>query len=147
MFVTLLGVTFLIALAVSGLVVMLFSRPVSEILQRILADSISRAWVRYLQFATLVVGISSGVRIWELEKYILPARTAESPVLSLTMERWILEVYRTVIGSLQGMAWLLFVFFIFALLAFVIVRVVEMRQIKKVTEFHPAPEPSPGTAQ
>lgn len=127
MFVTLLAVTFLISLFVTGGLVAVFSKPVDLILQRILSDTISRAWLRYLQFAILVVGISSGVRVWELEKYILPARATESATMQLTAERWILEVYRTVIGSLQGIAWLLLVFFIFALLAFVVVRVFELR--------------------
>ncbi len=127
MFVTLLAVTFLISLVVSGGLVAVFSKPADLILQRILSDIISRVWLRYLQFAILVVGISSGVRVWELEKYILPARATESAILQLTTERWILEVYRTVIGSLQGIAWLLLVFFIFALLAFVVVRVFELR--------------------
>jgi hypothetical protein len=81
------------------------------------------------------VGISSGVRIWELEKYITPLRTSDFVITQLTTERWILEVYRTLIGSLQGIAWLLLVFFIFALLAFVIVRVFELRR-----------EPQPATA-
>jgi hypothetical protein len=76
----------------------------------------------------LVVGISSGVRIWELEKYITPLRAGDSVVMQLTTERWILEVYRTLIGSLEGIALLLLVFFIFALLAFVIVRVFELRR-------------------
>jgi hypothetical protein len=128
MFITLLAVTFLISLSVSGMVVGLFRKPLDRILQRILSDSISRAWLRYLEFALLVVGISSGVRIWELEKYVTPLRTGESVITPLTTERWILEVYRTLIGSLQGIAWLLLVFFVFALLAFVIVRAVEMRR-------------------
>jgi hypothetical protein len=130
MFITLMGVTFLISLFVSGVLVAVFSKPADLILQRILSDIISRAWLRYLQFAILVVGISSGVRVWELEKYILPARATESAIMQLTRERWILEVYRTVIGSLQGIAMLLLVFFIFALLDFVVVRAFELRQGK-----------------
>jgi hypothetical protein len=44
----------------------------------------------------------------------------------LTQDRWVLEVYRTVIESLQGIAWLLLVFFIIALIAFVVIRIVEV---------------------
>ncbi len=143
MFVTLLAVTFVISLVVSATLVVVFSKPADLILQRILADRISRAWLRYLQFATLVVGISSGVRVWELEKYILPARATETATMQLTTERWILEVYRTVIGSLQGVAWLLLIFFVMALLAFVVVRAFELRS--KVNAFVPAASnmPSP----
>lgn len=129
MFPTLLLVTFIVALAVSFTVARLFTRPIDTILQRLITDQISAAWLRYMKFAILVVGVSSGVRIYELEKYISPARyDKEARVLELTRDRWILELYRTVIESLQGIAWMLLVFFVFALIAYVIVRIGEMRR-------------------
>lgn len=39
--------------------------------------------------------------------------------------------YRTVIGTLQSIAWLLLVFFVFALLAYVIMRGMELRHAKQ----------------
>ncbi len=39
-----------------------------------------------------------------------------------------LEVYRMVIGTLQGVAWMLLVFFVFALVAYVIVRAFELKR-------------------
>lgn len=69
MFLTLLLVTFAVAAAVSIAVAVAFSKPVQAILTRVIADEISSAWRRYLMFALFVVGISSGVRIWDLEKY------------------------------------------------------------------------------
>jgi hypothetical protein len=126
MFITLLGVTFFIALAVAGTVTWLFHHSLRAILNRILTDQISQAWLRYLQFAIYVVGISSGVRIWELEKYITPHQRNEQ-ALVLNTERWVLEVYRTIVGTLQGVAWLLLVFFVFALVAYVAVRIFESR--------------------
>jgi hypothetical protein len=130
MFLTLLLVTFLISAAVSAIVVFTFAKPIDDILRRIISDAISHAWVKYVKFAIYVVGISSGVRIWELEKYINPPQIRDSQVLALTRDRWVLEVYRTIIESLQGLAWLLLVFFAVALLAFVIVRVFELRKAK-----------------
>jgi hypothetical protein len=130
MFITLLAVTFFISLAVSSIAVLIFRKPVARILARVLDDEISHAWLKYLNFAVYVIGVSSGVRVWDLEKYITPLRAADSRVIELTRERWILEVYRTIIGSLQGIAWLLFIFFIFALIAFVIVRVFELKRSK-----------------
>jgi hypothetical protein len=130
MFVTLLAVTFLISLLVSAVVVAMFAKPIDGILQRIIADPISQAWVKYVKFAIYVVGISGGVRIWELERYITPGQFNNARVLELTRDRWVLEVYRTIIESLQGIAWLLLVFFAVALIAFVIVRVFEMRKGK-----------------
>ena len=130
MFLTLLLVTFLVATVVSIIVASAFSKPIDQILTRIIADDISSAWRRYIIFALYVVGISNGVQIWDLEKYITrPLRNAE--IVELTPDRWILEVYRTIIGTLQGLAWVLLVFFIFSLIAFVIVRVFELRKSKK----------------
>ena len=135
MFLTLLAVTFVISLVVSGVLVVVFKRPIGSILQRIMADEISVAWKRYLDFAILVIGISSGVRIWELEKYISPMGTGkDAQILALTTDRWVLEVYRTVIGAMQGVAWLLLVFFIFALIAFVVVRAMELGRTRKSSE-------------
>lgn len=129
MFLTLLLVTFLVATVVSVIVATVFSQPIQRILQRIIADEISSAWRRYLMFALYVVGISSGVRVWDLEKYVTrPFKEAE--IVELTEDRWILEVYRTIIGTLQGIAWVLLVFFIVALIMFVVVRIAELRKAK-----------------
>ena len=75
----------------------------------------------------VVVGVSGGGRIWALEKYIT-ARTKDAEPVILTADRWVLEVYRTLIGTLQSAAWLLLVFFVFALIAYVIVRGFELRR-------------------
>ncbi len=129
MFIVLLVVTFAIAIFVSFIVVRLFRQPIASILQRIVAEEISAAWLRYLKFAIYVVGVSGGVRIWDLEKYITP-RPEETDIIVLNAERWVFEVYRTGIGTLQSVAWMLLVFFVFALIAYVIVRGMEARRGK-----------------
>lgn len=130
MFFSLLFATFLIALLVSVAVVRAFSRPVRGILDRVINDEISAAWHRYITFAGLVVGISGGVRIYSLERYIQPERLPEGAgqPLTLTSERWTLEIYRTVIECLQSMAWMYLVVFLFALIAYVILRIAERRK-------------------
>ena len=70
MFIVLLAVTFAIAIIVSFLVVRLFRESIATILDRIVAEDIGGAWWRYLTFAIYVVGVSGGVRVWDLEKYI-----------------------------------------------------------------------------
>ena len=130
MFLTLLLVTFLISVLVSFLVVLLFTRPIDRILKRIIADEISDAWVKYITFGLYVVGISSGVRINALERYITRPQVKDAEIIALTFERWVLEVYRTVISVLQGLAGVLLIFFIVALIAFVVVRVFELRKAK-----------------
>lgn len=131
MFITLLVVTFLIALAVSAGIARFFATPVRRILGHIVAEDITIAWAKYIWFAILVVGVSKGVRVWELERYITPMpapmSTEQGSVLVLTRDRWVLEIYRTIIETLQGIAWLLLVFFVFVLIAYVIVRVGEAR--------------------
>jgi len=138
MFLTLLLITFLIAFAVSAVVVRVFANPIDRILKRIIADEISTAWLKYLKFAILVVGVSAGVRIHELEKYITPNQWQEdAKIIELTQERWVLELYRTIIETLQGIAWMLLVFFVFALVAYVIVRIAELREKQR----HDPPAP------
>jgi hypothetical protein len=128
MFITLLITTFVISFVVSTIVVLIFAKPLNQILDRIISDQISRAWAKYLKFAIYVTGISSGVRIWELEKYITKSQLyKDAEIVQLTTERWVFEVYRTIIGTLQGIAWMLLVFFVFALVAYVIVRIFEMK--------------------
>ena len=126
MFFTLLIVTFVLALLVSFVVVRLFDKPLGEIFQRIIKDPISHAWQKYIVFATYVVGISGGVRIYELERYIT-AHFEKTEALTLTTERWVIEIYRTLIETLQSIAWLYLVVFVFALIAYVIVRGFELK--------------------
>ena len=135
MFIILLIVTFLIAFVVSFIVVRMFSNSIDKILKRIISEEISTAWLRYLKFAIYVVGISSGVRIHQLERYITAIRPKEE-IIQLTTDRWVIEVYRTIIGTLGGIAWMLLVFFVFALIAYVIVRAYEFRS-KKGSEITP----------
>ncbi|NLN60194.1 MAG: hypothetical protein GX147_05720 [Deltaproteobacteria bacterium] len=133
MFITLLSVTLLVSLLVSLIVVRFFSKPLGSILKRIIADEISDAWLKYLKFAIIVVGVSAGVRIYELEKYITPWRgDKEQRIVQLTNDRWVLELYRTVIETLQGIAWMLLIFFAVALIAYVIVRMGELKHAHKV---------------
>jgi hypothetical protein len=127
MFVTLLVVIFLVAVAISTLVAFLFTGPIRRIMTRIVPDQINDAWVRYMIFAIYVVGIAGGVGLRRLERYITPdADTGQ--LLQLTGERWMVEIYSAVIGSLAAMTWMLLVFFVFALIAYVVVRAFELKR-------------------
>ena len=126
MFLSLLLVTFAIALLVSFIVAMLFSNSIKRILDRIVSPDLAGAWHRYLVFALYVVGVSGGVRMYSLEQYINP-RDPKAPALVLNSDRWTLEVYRTVIETLQSTAWMLLVAFVFLLIAFVVARGLELR--------------------
>ncbi len=135
MFLLLLFATFVAAAAVSFAVMWLFTKPIDNVLRRIIDDQISAAWSKYMKFAILVVGVSSGVQLRDLEKYISPTlggREVQSPA-SPGFDRWIFELYRVAIETLQGIAWMLLVFFVFALIAYVIVRIGEMRRESTAT--------------
>jgi hypothetical protein len=125
MFLVLLLVTLVVALATAGIVVALFRRPIRQILDRIIGAELAPAWQRFLLFAIYVVGVSSGVQIWKLEQYIRaeggPAGAGRPPFL-LNAESMGLEIYRTILQVLQGVAWALLVFFVVALAAFVFLR-------------------------
>ena len=127
MFITLLVINFATALGVCYIIAKLFRKPIDGILQRLVAEELYTAWSKYITFAIYVVGISGGVRIWDLEKYITQKTEGGTP-LELTTDRWVLEIYRTVIGTMQSNAWMLLLFFIFALIAFVIVKGLELRK-------------------
>ncbi len=127
MFFILILVTLITAILVSFIAVRVFSQPIDNILDRIIDDAIAQAWAKYLKFAIYVVGISGGVRVYELERYITALENNETPI-ELTLERWVLEIYRTIIESLQSIAWMLLVFFIFALIAYVLVKIFEFRR-------------------
>lgn len=121
--------TFIIALATAFVVVRIFDHSIETILKRVVTNELTPAWAKYLQFAIYVVGIGGGVRVWELEKYL----TAQEPykqIVELTPYRWVLEIYQTIIGTLSSTALVLLVFFVFALIGVVIVRLFELRAPK-----------------
>lgn len=125
-FLILLLVTLAIACAVAMLVIRMFKGPIDKIFSRIIGDDLGVEWRKFLTFALFVVGVSSGVNIYKLEKFIEPiAKSAEQ--YQLTAEYWGLEVYRTIIHTLGGMAWALLIFFVVALIAFAISRRKEVK--------------------
>ncbi len=131
MFIVLLLVIFFVSVLVCFGLARVFRKPVQNILQRLIPEDLYAAWTKYLIFALYVVGLSSGGRVWDLQKYITP-RGDNGAVLELTQDRWILEVYSSIIGTLQGVAWMLLVFFLFALVSYVIVKGQELRRQPKV---------------
>lgn len=130
MFFTLLFATFFIAALVSYVVVRIFDQPVGLTLDRVIQDKISSAWRRYITFAAFVVGISGGVRIYALERYLETEQKDIIPPV-LTAQRWVLEIYRTIIEALQSMAWMYLVVFLFALIAYVIVKTSELKHERR----------------
>lgn len=125
-FLVLLFVTLFIAVTVSVIVLAFFRKPVDKIFHRIIGEEIAVAWRKFLTFALFVVGISSGVNIRKLERFVQP-ESPDAVLPVLTAEYWGLEIYRTIIHTLGGLAWALLLFFVVALIAFVVVKRGEMK--------------------
>lgn len=129
MFLLLLVVTFVVAATISLLVVRFFAPSTSKIFWSILKSDLAQAWERYVRFAAIVTGISGGVRIWALERYLTVQSRPEGalPAPELTWEVWTLEVYRTIIETLKSLTWLYFGVFFVALIAYVLTRYADRR--------------------
>ncbi|MFH1686139.1 MAG: hypothetical protein ABIE70_01290 [bacterium] len=125
-FLILLLVTLAIACLVAMLVIRMFKGPIDKIFIRVIGDDIGVEWRKFLTFALFVVGVSSGVSIYKLEKFIEPI-TKGAEQYQLTAGYWGLEIYRTIINTLGGMAWALLIFFVVSLIAFAIGRRREAR--------------------
>jgi len=123
---TLLLITLALSAMISSGIAFLFYKPVYKILGRLVSEELAPIWRRYIIFAIYVVGISGGVRVWEIEKYITPDK--EGKILTLNSDRWIIELYKTTIGTMQSVAWMLLIFFLFALMAYVVVRGFELKR-------------------
>jgi hypothetical protein len=131
MFFLLLVMTLGVALLTSAIVVLFFRKSIRQILDRIIGESIAEGWQRFLLFAIYVVGVSSGVQIWKLEQYVHPQPVGpegRQATLTLDASSMGLEIYRTIIQVLQGVAWALLVFFVVALIAFAITRRAEAKR-------------------
>ena len=121
MFVLLLIVTFTLATAASFVIARMFNQSLAGIIGRLIPDELAVAWHRYVLFGLYLVGVNGGVRIWEFEKYVLPIG-AQRETLVLTPDRWALEVYRTLMGTLRSIAVVLLLLFVVALFGYLIVR-------------------------
>ncbi len=132
MFVALFGASFVLALALSVAVAWVSREAIESVLRRFVADHVVRAaFSKYIRFAIVVVGISTGTRVRVLQEYI--SATAENKAAmaaALTQEFWVLEIYRTIVGTLEGMAWLLLLCFFLALIAPVIVRMAKLAPVQ-----------------
>jgi len=127
-----------IASIIAWLVVIFFRNPIDSIFNRVIGESIAGAWRKFITFALFVVGISSGVDVWKLERFLQPA-TEKAAKVELTPEYWGLEIYHTIIGTLGGMAWALLLLFLAMLIAFLIVRRQDSRRTEKSNVEQPAP--------
>lgn len=131
MFITLLIFNFLVSFLTCAIIAYAFRKPLDTIFNRLVKEDIYIAWSRYILFTIFVVGISGGVRIWDLEKYLNTNEKTGAYTYLLTDERWALEIYRAIMGTLEANAWMLLFAFLFGLVAYVIIRFTESNQENK----------------
>ena len=131
MIVVLFVLSFALAFAVAAGVAWLSKDPIEVILHRFFAAHIGAALSKYLRFAIVVVGIASGTRVGALEEYIgASSWNKRALAAALTPEIWALELYRTIVATLEGIVWLILVVAFFILLAILIIRKGRMKQLQ-----------------
>jgi hypothetical protein len=132
MFVALFAVSFVLALALSITVAWISREAIDSILRRFVTDFAVRAgFEKYIRFAIVVVGISGGTRVRVLQEYLAASDLNKAAMATqLTQEFWVMEIYRTILGTLEGIATLLLVCIFMALIAPVVVRMLKLEPAK-----------------
>ncbi|OWY40784.1 hypothetical protein CEK28_00470 [Xenophilus sp. AP218F] len=128
MFYALFAAILLLVISTSVLAARFFDPAVNRILGRTLGQELADAWRKYVFFAIVVSGISGGVRQWSLQQYLPQAVGKGNNQLQLSGERWLLELFNAFINTLQSIAWVMLLFFLCAMLAYVIMRAIELRR-------------------
>lgn len=104
MFVTLLLANLVASLLVCLATVLIFSFPLAKVLKDRFSEDAAAVWMKFILFTVFVIGISVGTRIWEIERYADPQKGG-----AISQNLLVLEVYKTVIATMQVSAVLLFV--------------------------------------
>jgi hypothetical protein len=132
MFVALFVASFVLALALSITIAWISREAIDSVLRRFVTDRAVRAgFEKYIRFAIVVVGISGGTRVRVLQEYLAASDLNKAAMAAqLTQEFWALEIYRTVVGTLEGIAGLLLVCIFLALIAPVVVRMLKLEPVK-----------------
>ena len=130
MFFALILATFVLAVATSFVVERSMRDPVSQILSKIVGE-LASAWQKYVSLAIYVMGVAWGAPVNRLGYYIDPPPYSGSTRPALDFPHVALEAYRTIIDTLMGVTLLLLAFFVFTMIAYVIVRGLELRAEKK----------------
>ncbi|MDX1419418.1 MAG: hypothetical protein R3181_05575 [Rubricoccaceae bacterium] len=106
MFYALFAVQLAVALGASLVAALLFDRATGAVFVRSFGEAVGRGWRWLVRFAVVVVGVASGVRVYELERYAAEG----GPVLNGA--EWLLAVYRSALGALESVVWALLLFFL-----------------------------------
>lgn len=112
MFITLLVVNLTISLAVCLATTFIFRKKFTDYLRKQWTEEGASIWIKYMSYLLCIIGVSVGTRVWDVERYLVNGKTSE-----LTQEQMALEMYKTLMATLQICALMIFVFLIFAWVA------------------------------
>ncbi len=124
------GLDFLVSVVVAAIisfgVMMMFARLISTIFGDIFQDKfrINSAFIKYVKYATFLVGVSkgataypSGYNIWAYRDTI----EEMAPNLDFMRVAWLSATYATIIEALRALAYMYLALFLITLIAYVIV--------------------------
>ncbi len=119
-------VSIIVAAIVSFGVMMVFARLISTIFGDIFQDKfrINSAFIKYVKYATLLVGVSRGAIAHQLQLDIWSQYDTIkefAPDLDFDRVAWLTATYATIIETLRALAYMYSVLFIIILIAYVIV--------------------------
>lgn len=125
---TILAISFAAAIVLAACVTLFFSRPIDEALGRVVPPEMGSAWRQYAKFALFVVTLAGGMRVSELSS-LVAMRAASSP--PMTAGQGLMEVLKSVSGSLTAAAIALLAFFVAALAIDASRRVYRARRLER----------------
>lgn len=129
---------FVAAFAVAAFAVLAFSGPIDAALSRLIPPEMKDGWSRAAKFALFTATLIGGLRLQDLQALASRGQTAG---VRPEAGQGLIEVYRTIAGSLEAAAWALGAFFIGALCVHAAIRVYEAVKPSVQTR---SPERSPG---
>lgn len=117
-----LAIVFIAAVSVAGGVVLAFSPAVDDVLPSLVPASMLRAWSLFVKFAVFSTILIGGLRLAEVGALVSSKSPGAAP---LGAGASLMEVYKSIAGSLQAGVWALLVFFGTALVVYAALRIYE----------------------
>jgi hypothetical protein len=136
---TILAFAFASAVILAACVVFFFSGPIDEALGRVVPPEMLSSWRQYVKFALFVVTFAGGLRVSELSAFVAARTTSGAP---LTAGQSLMEVIKSITGSLSAAAIALLAFFVATLAIDASRRVYQARRTPR-----PAPPAPPAEAE
>ena len=130
MFSAFLIVPLVVAAIVSFGVVKVFEKPITAIFGRIVKDEISRSFIKYVKLVTYLVGISRGVRIFQLYEDVRKL-TTDNQDLDWSNILWMSGIYGTIVGTLQAIVHIYLWLFLLLSLLYLMVKTLELLEAKQ----------------